>query len=73
MDYYIRTADGVELRVRIEGVGEPTLLVPLSCWLADDIGGILNSTFRNFGRVEGSAEHPEDVLMRNEVESLVDR
>ena len=33
----------------------------------------LSSTFRNFDGVEGSTQHPEDVFVRNEVESLVDR
>jgi len=63
MDYYIRTADGVELRVRIEGVGEPTLLVPLSCWLADDIGGILKQgsivSYDPRGRGGSSALHDD--------------
>ena len=33
----------------------------------------LSSTFRIFDPIESLAEHPEDVLVRNEVESLVDR
>ncbi len=40
---------------------------------AEGATDLFNSTFRIFGEIESSAEHPEDVLMRNEVESLVDR
>ncbi len=35
--------------------------------------GKFSSTFRIFGWAKGSAEHPEDILVRNEVEGLVDR
>jgi hypothetical protein len=33
---------------------------------------MLNSTFRIFGQSGGSAQHPEDVLMGDELEGIVD-